>query len=89
MQVFDVRSLFEVSASCLKGVFMKLQNIRVMSHPRALIFWGGGGLFHTLTCGAGGFQRYHKSFKIGHKPFYSQVNDLYTIHLGRFPRFVG
>ena len=29
---------------------------------------------HTYLWG-GGFQQYRKSFKIGHKPFYSQVND--------------
>ena len=31
------------------------------------------GAYFTLTCGPGGFNC--KSFKIGHKPFYSEVND--------------
>ena len=33
-----------------------------------------GAYFHTYLWG-GGFQRYCKSFRIDHKPFYSQVND--------------
>ena len=33
------------------------------------------GLISHTYLWAGGFQRYRKSFKIGHKPFYSQVND--------------
>ena len=33
-----------------------------------------GLISHTYLWG-GGFQRYRKSFKIGHKPFYSQVSD--------------
>ena len=32
------------------------------------------GAYFTHLWG-GGFQRYRKSLKIGHKPFYSQVND--------------
>ena len=33
------------------------------------------GAYFTHLPVAGGFQRYRKSFRIGHKPFYSQVND--------------
>ena len=33
------------------------------------------GLISQTYMWGGGFQRYRKSFKIGHKPFYSQVND--------------
>ena len=49
-----------------------------------------GLISHTYLWG-GGFQRYHKSFKIGHKPFYSQVNDkewlfVITISMRRYAR---
>ena len=33
------------------------------------------GLVSHICLRGGGFQQYHKSFRIGHKPFYSQVND--------------
>ena len=47
------------------------------SHPSTasiLIPRRRGLILHTYLWG-GGFQRYRKSYRIGHKPFHSQVND--------------
>ena len=50
------------------GETVKDVNGQLLTPPRP------GLISHTCLWG-GGFQRYHKSFRIGHKPFYGQVND--------------
>ena len=65
-----------LTAMCLKknskllqrmnGTYLELQDLFT---PRRR-----GLISHAYLWG-GGFQRYRKSFKIGHKKFYSQVND--------------
>ena len=69
-------SSFPTSSSALLGGFKGFALISIISDGSdfSLTPRWRGRISHTYLW-AGGFQQYHKSSKIGQKPFYSQVND--------------
>ena len=65
MKVIMVMMLMKVRKEEVMKIVMKM----MMLTPRRR-----GCISHAYLW-VGGFQRYRKSFRIGQKPFYSQVND--------------